>query len=104
MKSLAVLTLLLITAPACTIYFDQAEPGPGAPDAGQWVPDDAPTVWLDAVTPWEPDDAHVLDAVTPQDDAPPYAIDAQPGCGLPDAGGALPDAAWVPLPDAQPYP
>ncbi|MBL8625722.1 MAG: hypothetical protein JNK64_30700 [Myxococcales bacterium] len=119
MKRLALLTLLLLAAPACTIYLDDPahDDDPGVPDAQPWVPDDARE--LDAVTPWPHDDAppYVPDAQPwPPEDAPPGCgldagpgpvfPDAGPGPGLPDAGPGpgLPDAQPWPQPDAQPYP
>lgn len=108
MKRLALLSLLLFTAPACTIYLDEPDHDePGSPDARFEQIDARPIV----------DDARELDAVIawPPDDAQPYVPDAQPafpdgGCGgpgLPDAGPGpgLPDAGPGPIfPDAQPWP
>ena len=125
MKRLALLTLLLLTAPACTIYLDQPDHDePGWPDAGGEQIDARPLVIdareLDAVTPWPPDDAPPWSPDAPPwnpdggcgnpgfPDAGPGPVfpDAGPGPGLPDAGPGpvFPDAQPWPQPDAQPYP
>ncbi len=115
MKRLAL--LLLLTAPACTIYFDGPDHDePGLPDAGYVEQIDAQPWPQPDAQPWPPDDAQPW----PQPDAQPWPQpdggcgvpfpDAGPGPGpFPDAGPGpgpgLPDAGPGPgFPDAQPYP